>query len=262
MSGFAATPMVQMSRRGVLGPRQPSASTERQPGPNAEGAGLSHDGLGARVVVRDSSCGKRLTGRQRGNTPAEPMPSANAAPPAPQSSKPHAASAMAPGAAESSAPEPPRSGLSRVERAGRNAGILIYSVVVVAFTVTCAIQILHQVWWPESPKADVGCRSGVLQLADAVERARLAAADGGGGERAALERFRATLGASWRLRPALDGECRSDAAARAALREVDRLRYAEEHAVRYEATDLANRRVYVRSLTAQLAGAQPDPSLP
>jgi hypothetical protein len=73
-------------------------------------------------------------------------------------------------------------------------------------------------------------------------RARLAAAEEIHGERAALVQFRTALEPEWKSREAVGQACRGDSTAERALSELDALRYAEEHAVRYEAVALANQR--------------------
>ena len=114
-----------------------------------------------------------------------------------------------------------------------------------AFTVVCSVQICLQVWSPRSEPLRVGCTAGTLQLVEAIEAARVASADEAE-EQAALAKFRGALSPAWTFRPALNGACAGDAAAVRRLHAVDRLRYAEEHAVRYGAVDLAKRRREVK----------------
>jgi len=116
-----------------------------------------------------------------------------------------------------------------------------------AFTAVCSIQICLQVWRPHIEPLHTGCSAGTLQLIDAIEAARVASADEAE-EHAALAKFRAALSPAWTFRPALSGACAGDTAAVRRLHAVDRLRYAEEHAVRYGAVDLAKRRQEVKAL--------------
>ena len=132
--------------------------------------------------------------------------------------------------------------------------LVVFGTIVSAITALWSLQIIRQVWFDESAEA-VECRPGLRALIDSVRRARTAAAEEGGGERQALARFRAEVEDAWRLRSSVGRACRSDRAALLALPEVDRLRYAEEHAVRYEAVDLAHRRRRVRELEKQLWGS-------
>lgn len=146
---------------------------------------------------------------------------------------------------ESLAPSP----LDRAEvarRLGRRLGLVVFGVLVSTFTIVCSLQIIRQVWFPDVLPFAPSCRAGIRELIAAVERARRAAAAENGDETAALARFRAQLEPQWRNWRAVEHACAEDREAVRALREVVQLRYAEEHAVRYEAVDLARlrRRVY------------------
>jgi hypothetical protein len=140
----------------------------------------------------------------------------------------------------------------RTRRRGRRVGIAVFALLVSSFTFVCTAQIILQTWAPAAPRNDIDCRSGLVALIAAVRRARQAAADETHGERAALERFRASLQPEWSRRPSLNELCRPDKQTSRALEELDRLVYAEEHAVRYEATDLARRRRRVKALEESL----------
>src|SRR4051812_22432660 len=128
------------------------------------------------------------------------------------------------------------------QRLGRRIGIAVFGLIVSAATATWTIQILAAVFAPPVFTVAKECRGGVRDLLTAVRRASLAAAAESGDERAALGRFRAALEPEWSRRASLDSLCRTDSKARAALAEIDALRYAEEHAVRYEAVGLAPQR--------------------
>lgn len=143
-------------------------------------------------------------------------------------------------------------------RRGRRVGLVIFGLIVSGITANFSIQIIRQVWFEKPVPAAIGCAEGQRSLVDSVRRARLAAAAETGGERVALARFRGELQGAWRLRGAIGDACASDPAALRALAEIDRLRFAEEHAVRYEAVDLAGRRRRVRALDSAL----PQPSKP
>lgn len=139
----------------------------------------------------------------------------------------------------------------RVRQLGRTLGLAFYGAVVAAFTAVWSIQICIQVWSPKVEPSPVGCAAGTLLLIEAIEKGRLIAADQPG-EQAALAKFRSALDPAWAYRPALGQACASDPEALARLRAVDRLRYAEEHAVRYAAVDLAQRRHEVKRLVPTL----------
>jgi hypothetical protein len=146
----------------------------------------------------------------------------------------------------------------RGTRIGQRVGILLFALVMTSFTLVCSIQIIQQAWSTESAGPAPACREGLRGLANAVQRARSLAAQTRG-ERAALERFRSALTPEWGTRGAMEASCKDDKKARRMLRELDQLRYAEEHAVRYEAGDLSGRRRRVQSLMQEL-GVLPAPS--
>jgi hypothetical protein len=141
--------------------------------------------------------------------------------------------------------------IARAQRRGRQLGIAFYGVIVAAFTIVCSVQICLQVWAPEVRPLTVDCAAGTLRLAEAIDVARQATSEEPG-EQLALARFRAVVAPAWEMRAALGKACAADPAALRHLREVDRLRYAEEHAVRYGAVDLAKRRQEVRRLIPSL----------
>jgi hypothetical protein len=159
----------------------------------------------------------------------------------------------------------PNSRLARARRTGRRAGIAIFGAIMVTFTAVLTLQILRAVFSPDIVAVATKCRPGLRGLVVAVRRARLAAASESGDERAALGRFRSALRPEWDSRASLDEVCASDHQARAALAEIDALRYAEEHAVRYEAVGLAPQRRKVQALSVTLFardGLQLSPALP
>jgi hypothetical protein len=137
--------------------------------------------------------------------------------------------------------EPNQADLERVRRRGRGAGWLVFSLIITAFTVICSVQVLAQVWSPNVVPTDEACHTALGGLLNAIERARAEAARETRGERAAVQRFRRALDPEWAHRAALDGKCRDDELHHA-LELIDWLRYAEEHAVRYEALDVAHLR--------------------
>jgi hypothetical protein len=145
--------------------------------------------------------------------------------------------------------------LEIARRRGRRVAIGLFGGVVSLLTAIWAIQIIVQVWFPTPVPASVDCRDGMRSLVDSVRSARSAAAAETGGERRALARFRSELAETWRLREAIGQACRSDAEATRALGEIDRLRFAEEHAVRYESVDLARRRRRIQTIENDLPPA-------
>ena len=141
---------------------------------------------------------------------------------------------------------------SRAERLGRRVGLAVFAVLVCGITLTWTVQIIQQTFYPTGSAGETACRPGAVALIGAVRRARLEADAETRGERAAVTRFRAALAPEWDGRDALGITCRGDSVGEHALREIDRLRYAEEHATRYEAVDLARRRRDVATLERTL----------
>lgn len=117
---------------------------------------------------------------------------------------------------------------------------MFFATIFTAATLWWTVQILGAVWGKAPPSPD-GCAGGTANLERAVERARVAYAASAGDEdeRAALARYRGALEPEWSERKAVEAACAGDAAGRKRLKDVIALRYAEEHAVRYESLGLA-----------------------
>lgn len=141
---------------------------------------------------------------------------------------------------------------SRGRRIGRRIGIAVFAACVGVPTLLWTYQIMLAIFFRAPGPAPASCEGGLLELLRAVDRARQAAREESGGERQSLARFRTALDPEWQTRPALDALCRGVPAEARRLREVDALRYAEEHAVRYEATALARQRQRARELEHEL----------
>lgn len=132
---------------------------------------------------------------------------------------------------------------------GRKIALFIYYAVVLSVCVAGAAQVSRQVLWnpvQSAPYAD--CRQGLRALVGALERAR-SAAPGNDGEDLAVERFRSALNPEWSYWDSIAQSCRGNAERQRALDAIQRLRYAEEHAARWEAGDLAPLRRRVQDLT-------------
>jgi hypothetical protein len=124
----------------------------------------------------------------------------------------------------------------------------VYYGMVALVGTAVAVQITMQVHFEPAPLAPSTCREGLRALFDAVARAREAGAVAEGGEDAALARFRTALEPEWSSRDGVASRCRGSAKDAAALDAIERLRYAEEHAVRREAGELAPLRRKVQAL--------------
>jgi hypothetical protein len=114
-------------------------------------------------------------------------------------------------------------------------------------------QIMLALFYAEPGPRPESCRAGLVGLLRGLEQARAAAQAAEAGERQSLERFRGALGPAWQGRAELDALCERRPKDGGRLREIDALRYAEEHAVRYEATALAHQRKRARELEHELS---------
>jgi hypothetical protein len=141
-------------------------------------------------------------------------------------------------------PRDPRSPRAR----GRRIAIVVYYGMVVLVGGAAAAQITRQVLLDPSHPAPNACREGLRALFDALARAREAGAGAEGGEDAALARFRTALEPEWSSRDGVASRCRGNAKDTATLDAIERLRYAEEHAVRREAGELAPLRRKVQAI--------------
>jgi hypothetical protein len=115
---------------------------------------------------------------------------------------------------------------------------------------------MRVVWAPDDGPAPPSCREGLRGLLAAVDRAREEGLRSSDGELRSVARFRAALSPEWGSRGALTRLCGSSQELKM-LNTVDGLRYAEEHAVRYEATALSEQRAAARALKARLSGGEP-----
>ncbi len=144
-------------------------------------------------------------------------------------------------------PRPPRAGGART--LGRRVAMGVYYALVVAVSLVGAVEVTQQVLFQPAPTAPYpACRDGLRALYASVVRARDAAAHTGTGEDAALARFRDALEPAWTYRDGVAARCRGSAKDEGTLDAIERLRYAEEHAVRREAEELAPLRRRVQAI--------------
>lgn len=125
--------------------------------------------------------------------------------------------------------------------------------------------IVKVVLYPDAtPPPWSSCREGQLALHDALARA-VVAAQGDDDADEALRRFRGALDPEWSELEGTRVLCSSVESERRSLDALERLRYAEEHAVRREASSLAALRRQVASSLGRSAGERvphPDPHSP
>lgn len=150
--------------------------------------------------------------------------------------------------------------LDRAKKRGRRAAFTIFYVLAVGVSIGGSAQIFVQAFQRrEAPGLGVtSCSDGLSKLTGALERARKAAS-ATDGEDAALADFRKALAPEWDDRDHIEDLCRSSEPSMAALDAIEQLRYAEEHAVRREAAELAPLRRRVQAI-APPAAAEPGRS--
>jgi hypothetical protein len=142
-----------------------------------------------------------------------------------------------------------------VVRRGRTLATVVFLAVVAVFTLTQAGQITKQVMFPEVVPSGLGCEQSLASLHGALERARTAG-EADLDQDTALARFRAALDPEWATLEGARANC-SSAEQRRSLDALERLRYAEEHAVRREAASLAALR---RQVAADIAKHTKSPA--
>ena len=132
-----------------------------------------------------------------------------------------------------------------------------YYVVVAAFIVLAAGNVTWEIWAPHFRRhVPADCGAGLEALKQGVERARQAAGElSEASEDAALARFRQALLPEWERREEIAAACESNAELARALDVIERLRYAEERAVRREVSELAP----LRRKVEQLRTSPPKP---
>ncbi|HVY44463.1 MAG TPA: hypothetical protein VHB21_01240 [Minicystis sp.] len=163
-------------------------------------------------------------------------------------------------------PEAPPAAAPPPRRPARRAAQLVYWAVTAWICAAGAISVTLQVFAAsDAPPPGATCAAGLRALVAAVARARRAAATNEGTEDEALARFRAALEPEWAARDAVAKLCREKADDERALDAIERLRYAEEHAVRREAGELAPLRRRVQSLVDEKlapTATPPEPASP
>jgi hypothetical protein len=148
----------------------------------------------------------------------------------------------------------------RAQRIGRRLGNIVFALLIGSFTIVCSVQILFQGFSSSNGEVVTDCRDGLKGLVQSLHRAREATNLAPPSERSRIERFRAALLPEWNGRDELKRLCASSPWGKKAYYQVERLRWAEEHAVRYESADLAPSRQHVLSIEQALAQElQPSP---
>jgi hypothetical protein len=141
-----------------------------------------------------------------------------------------------------------------LRKKGRRIALTVYYAMVALVGGAVAVEITLQVFFePRAAPPYATCHDGLRALHGALDRAREAAARSEGGEDDALARFRGALEPEWGHRDGVAARCQGAARDEGTLDAIERLRYAEEHAVRREAGELAPLRRSVERKVQALA---------
>jgi hypothetical protein len=131
-------------------------------------------------------------------------------------------------------PPPSQADVRRVRR----ITTVVFLGLVGAWVLFVSAQIVRQVLAPEVPASPhASCVQGLRHLDAALVRARATATEGDDDPDQALARFRAELHPAWSALEGIRSTCKTPDERRG-LDALERLRYAEEHAVRREAASL------------------------
>lgn len=134
------------------------------------------------------------------------------------------------------------------KRRARKIATLVFLTLVSAWVLGATSQIVRQAMFPAATPNPWGtCAQGMSGLHGALDRARSASeVEVESDPDRALARFRAALDPEWQSLQGVRATC-TDPRQRRSLDALERLRYAEEHAVRREAASLAVLRRQVAS---------------
>lgn len=146
--------------------------------------------------------------------------------------------------------------LDSIERRGRNLGGLLFALLVAAPTLIWATQVVLQAF--ETPEAaGLDCKEGLAELLAGLDRARDSAVPAPN-EDEAMAAFRENLGPAWETPRRVRAACNGNRDRMAQFGKIERLRYAEEHAVRYQTRGLSADRNAVDQIRLELRGSAPS----
>lgn len=131
-------------------------------------------------------------------------------------------------------------------RKARKVATIVFLTIVSVWVVVTTTQLVQQAHFPVLVPSPYGtCTEGLRKLHGAIDRARHVA-EGDLDPDSALARYRTALDPEWTYLTGVRKTC-GTAPERRSLDALERLRYAEEHAVRREAASLAALRRQVAS---------------
>ena len=130
----------------------------------------------------------------------------------------------------------------------------MFGLLIAVPTAVWATQVIMQAF--DAPEADgLDCKAGLVALLEGLDQAR-ASAHPAANEDEALSAFRQNLGPEWTTARRVRTACTKDPARLAQFGKIERLRYAEEHAVRYQTRGLSADRNAVDKIRHELASPQ------
>lgn len=135
------------------------------------------------------------------------------------------------------------------QKLGRRLALSLFYGLVVLFTLGAAAQISVQVYSADAPWKE-GCQQGLHLLARSVQEAQRASDGSDLPPEEALRQFRQALAPGWSARDTIERACKATGNPRSleAFDAIERLRYAEENAMRREGHDLVPLRRRVQGL--------------
>jgi len=138
---------------------------------------------------------------------------------------------------------------------GRRIALTAFYGLVVAFTLGAAAQISVQVYSANAPW-EGGCPAGLRMLARSIQEAQRASDGADLPAEEALQQFRRSLAPGWSARDTIERSCKATGDRRLldTFDAIERLRYAEENAMRREGHDLVPLRRRVQVLLGELPG--------
>jgi hypothetical protein len=142
---------------------------------------------------------------------------------------------------------------------GRRLALTVFYGLVVLFTLGAAAQISVQVYSANAPWGG-GCPGGLRMLSASIQEAQRASEGADLPAEEALQQFRRALAPGWGARDTIERACKATGDRRLldTFDAIERLRYAEENAMRREGHDLAPLRRRVQTLLSELPpGASP-----
>jgi hypothetical protein len=143
-------------------------------------------------------------------------------------------------------------------RRGRRVALAVFYAIVVGAIAVWTTQITRQVFTSNPGTGDGDCKGGLAALAGSLDAARAASERVEASPEEAIAGFRSALRPAWDDRDRVAAACQKTGEPRLlqALDTIERLRYAEENAIRRDARDLGLLRRRMHALRDDLFGGR------